>query len=559
MKLLCVNSGEHSCTTAYMVDGKIMYSLEEERFCRVKSSTDFTNETFRYPINSLMHLYNKFGVAPRDVDYLIMTCPYKGLDAFLNWFGAMSGQNKDNPLNISDFPIDKILNIDHHFAHCNLAYYTSGFNEDEQVFVVSIDAAGGDYSAKYYIGYQNQLTFIDGIDSTRKSFGHFYAALTELLGFRRLKDEGKVVGLAGQSTTIDNKLYDVWSKILELEPNRIITKPDNHSKKLDYGGVYEEVYSAFMSVVGSNFWKSSNFLKVVANTGQQIFEHGILNVLNRLHERYPNVKRLALSGGCFANVKLNMKINELDWVDEVYITPPMGDEGLSWGSCIAAQQQIVGDVKVRKLNNSFLGVGYSREEIESVANEYNATKVSHGADIIEVASTMLVDEQICAIYQGRSEHGPRALGNRSILADPRGGVTYEKLNGILKRNDFMPFAPVVLDKYANDVFDVKKSRYTAEFMTMCYNTREEWIDKIPLVVHPVDKTARIQIVTETSNPMLYKLLLSFYDKTNIPLLLNTSFNVHNEPIVNSPVDAFKHLEKNTIDYLITEHDIYCIK
>ena len=557
MKLLCINSGEHSCTLAYMVDGKLQYALEEERFARVKASTDFTHECFRHPVSGLEFIHEKSGVLPRDVDHLIMTCPYKGLSGFRAWFHEITNWDATHKFSIDDFPDDKIVNIDHHFAHCNLAYFTSGFPQDEQVLVMSMDAAGGDYSAKYYIGYQNHLSFIDGIDMYRKSFGHFYAALTELLGFARLKDEGKVVGLAGRTSDIHSMLYEQWAKILELDPHRPVTKFDSHSHRMTYGGLYEEFFSAFYSVWGSSFWKSPQKMQLVASTGQRVFEDGVLRLIDKLHTRYPNIKRLALSGGCFANVKLNQRVNELDWVEEVYITPPMGDEGLSWGSCIATQQKLVGDVQVQRLNDVFLGASYD-DEIESVATEYtDVVDISLNNDVPLLAARLLKDGYVCAIYQGRSEHGPRALGNRSILVDPRGhNVTYEKLNGILKRNDFMPFAPAVLSEYADVVFDVKKSKYTAEFMTMCYDTKPKWVTKIPLVVHPVDKTARIQIVTASSNLLLYKIMREFHHITDVPVLLNTSFNVHNEPIVNSPHDAFTHLQDETIQFLITPNHIY---
>ena len=150
----------------------------------------------------------------------------------------------------------------------------------------------------------------------------------------------------------------------------------------------------------------------------------------------------------------------------------------------------------------------------------------------------LRDGKVIGWFQGKSEHGPRALCNRSIIADPSVPGTYKKVNDRLQRNDNMPFAPVVIDKFADKVFNVTKSKYTAEFMTMLYDTNPEWHDKIPAVVHPIDKTARIQIVTENSNSKFYKLINEFNKATNIPVLLNTSFNVHGEPIVLSSTRSF---------------------
>ena len=171
----------------------------------------------------------------------------------------------------------------------------------------------------------------------------------------------------------------------------------------------------------------------------------------------------------------------------------------------------------------------------------------------------LKEGKVVGWFQGRYEHGPRALCNRSIIADPSVPGTYKKVNDRLQRNDFMPFAPVVIDDYADQVFNVTKSKYTAEFMTMLYDTHPEWQDKIPAVVHPIDKTARIQIVTKNSNPKFYNLINKFNDITNIPVLLNTSFNVHGEPIVCHPKEAFVHLDNNIVDILVINNKIYSKK
>jgi carbamoyltransferase len=169
---------------------------------------------------------------------------------------------------------------------------------------------------------------------------------------------------------------------------------------------------------------------------------------------------------------------------------------------------------------------------------------------------LLADKKILGLYQGRSEHGPRALGNRSIICDPSHPETYDILNGKLERNDYMPFAPAVLDEDVDTIFHLNKSKYTAEFMTLLVDTKDEWKDKIPTVVHPKDKTARIQIVTESSNPLFYQILKKYKEFSGIGILVNTSFNVHNEPIVETPENAFNHLRNGIVDYLISPYGIY---
>jgi carbamoyltransferase len=175
---------------------------------------------------------------------------------------------------------------------------------------------------------------------------------------------------------------------------------------------------------------------------------------------------------------------------------------------------------------------------------------------LNVVVNLLLDKKIVGLYQGRSESGPRALGNRSIICDCTHPETYQILNGRLQRNDYMPFAPVVLDEDVDRIFHLNKSRYACEFMTILVDTKDEWRDKIPTVVHPVDKTARIQIVTDKSNPLLHAILKKYKEITGVGILVNTSFNVHNEPIVEFPHEAFNHLRNRVVDFLVTPYAMF---
>jgi carbamoyltransferase len=163
-----------------------------------------------------------------------------------------------------------------------------------------------------------------------------------------------------------------------------------------------------------------------------------------------------------------------------------------------------------------------------------------------------------ALYQGRSEHGPRALGNRSIICDATKEGTYAKLNGRLKRNDYMPFAPAVLEEDADEIFDLRKSSKCCEFMTMLVDTKPGWAERIPTVVHPVDKTARIQVVRESVNPLFYAILSEYKRLSGFGVLVNTSFNVHEEPIVERPEEAFAHLRGGIVEAVITSHGVFSL-
>jgi len=531
MKILGISGGMHSCGLAYLKDGKPEFAFEEERFNRIRTYKDFYDMHFRYPYESGQNVwYNK------DFDW-------NELDYITSHYSAKVTEEIWRGIGLGPFPKEKFIKTNHHRAHCSLAYYCSGFEED--TLVISMDAMGEKYSARYFIGSNGDLEDIGNIDTNHKSLGHYYAMLTEFLGFKRLKDEGKVVGTASHGTFFD-KFYNIFNKCIEIDG--INTDEDNG--KVVQGGIYKDFYSLWFDEFGSKFTHHAK--EDIAYNGQLVFEEKVLEIFNNLHKKYPKIKKLALAGGIFANVKLNKRINELEWVDEVFIAPPMGDEGIPLGSALSVHKLKNPDFKPFRLNDIFLGTSYIdiiHDKDKFNCRPYSSSQLSYD----------LKDGKIVGWFNGRYEHGPRALCNRSIIADPSVPGTYKKINDRLQRNDRMPFAPVVIDKYADNVFDIKKSKYTAEFMTMLYDTKKEWYDKIPAVVHPVDKTARIQIVTAKSNPKFYNLINHFYSVTEIPVLLNTSFNVHGEPIVCHPKEAFVHLDNEIVDILVINNKVYTKK
>jgi carbamoyltransferase len=533
MKILALSAGSHSCGISLIENGKIIFSLEEERHSRVKVHKDFYSDYFRYPKLSIIEAIKKFNLDPSSVDYITSYYPKHEVKIFWESMG------------LGLFPEQKYIFIDHHDSHAGTAYYMSGFDED--TLVVTMDASGGQYSAKYFIGSNGNLEYIDGLDLTRKSFGHYYAMLTEFLGFRRLKDEGKVVGMAahGRHDTIS---YQAFNECIKIEG--IHTDKDQSDVLL--GQVYADFYTNYYKKLGSKVFFGTK--ADLAYTGQLVFEEKILQVFNNLHNMYPNVKKVAVAGGVFANVKLNKRINELYWVDEMFVAPPMGDEGCPLGCALMVHKMFTPDFKPFKLDNMFMGTSYTDAEVGE--DYWDQNKFSREIFTPELAAKYLAEGKIMGMFNGRYEHGPRALGNRSIIGEVTNPDTYDKINNKLQRNDFMPFAPAVMEEHADTIFNVTKSRYTAEFMTMLYDTRPEWVDRIPTVVHPKDKTARIQIVTKTSNPTFYRVLDEYNKLTGVPVLLNTSFNVHEEPIVCHPSEAFNHLENDIVDLLIINNFIY---
>lgn len=549
MKILSFIYGEHSCGVTLFENNRPVYCYEEERFLRIKTSTDFDSLTFRYPVYCLCELKYKNNLDFDSVDYFL----FPNIESSFDYAKEFIDNFLSKYINFDKLK-HKIIFYDHHDAHCALAYYTSGF-KDDKCLVMSLDGLGDGYSAKYFTAENNVMKYVDGIDSQHVSLGMFYCLLTEFLGFKRLKDEGKIVGMASHGS-FDKPIADIFNKVIGPIDG---LKPKKMDENNGYSSMFQEFYNLFFKNIGDRYYKNQINLCKFAYTGQLIFEEKIIEILNNFHKMYPDHKKICLSGGVFANVKLNKKINELDWVDEVYITPPMGDEGLPFGACLLKNAKL-GTQDVFKLNDAYFGSCYSSQEIESSVESF----IKKGVQIISEPlnefkiANLLNDGNIIGLFQGRMEHGPRALGNRTILADASKKDTYKKLNNRLHRNDFMPFAPVVLEKFANSVFKIDKSKYAAEFMTMLYDTRVEWQDRIPAAVHPVDKTARIQLVYEEKNILLYNILTAFYNLTGIPLLINTSFNIHEEPIVCWPENALNHLKNGIVDYLIIENRLYYI-
>ena len=539
MKVLGITGGIHSCGLALVEDGKPIFAFEEERFTRIKSYKDFQRNYHRYPLESLHNALKKYPKEMEGIDYLAGFLPKERfVDPMVKAIG------------LTEYTDAPYIEVSHHEGHCNLAYYLSNFQED--TLVVSIDASGNYHSAKYYLGSNGNLTYIDGIDIYQKSLGHYYSMLTEFLGFKRLKDEGKVVGMASHGN-FNQELYDVFNNSITID--QLQTDPDYaNGEGVPMGKLYEDFYSNFYKKFGSIYKKETHHLQDIAYNGQLVFEEKVLSIINRLHTLYPYVKHIALAGGIFANIKLNRRINELDWVNEVFVAPPMGDEGLPLGCALTVYKKFNPDFKPIRLDNVFLGTEYSDGEFQYDASKFNKRPYNEK----ELAYD-LKEGNIVGWFQGRYEHGPRALCNRSIIADPSVPGTYKKINDRLQRNDFMPFAPVVMEERASEVFNITKSPYTSEFMTMLYDTNPEWKDKIPAVVHPVDNTARIQIVTKNNNPKFHNLISEFNNLTSIPVLLNTSFNVHGEPIVCHPKEAFVHLENGIVDKLVINNNIYTKK
>jgi len=430
----------------------------------------------------------------------------------------------------------------HHEAH---ALPTLFYSPWDDALIVSADG-GGDtvhYSHRHFADGK-LTTLYGGEDMTltspeEDSLGKMYGWATKSLGFRRVRHEGKVTGLAAMGDPVRADELTTHYRVDDL--GRV------HS---DLGGD-RKIY-AFMRALKRGLSRED-----YAATVQKVLEDVMLRSIRHLLARNP-ARHLGLSGGVFANVKLNRLLAEELDLNEVFIFPAMGDDGLPVGGALAWLLQRDGLrhwlEERRDLGDLYLG----RDFASTVDGEISRTAGVRRLDEppVEGAARRLKDGELGAIYTHRMEFGPRALGARTILANPARRETHDLLNERLARSEFMPFAPVIQREKATQVFDVTEvNRRACRYMTIACDVRPEWRGRIPAVVH-VDHSARPQIIDRDDNPLYHDILGAFERETGLPVLVNTSFNVHEEPIVNAPAECIKALRDGRIDFVVTDRGIY---
>lgn len=531
--------GAHGHSTTLIVDGEIKYAIEDERITRRKAGFSW----WEPPIHSLRQIESSSGITLEEADVIAISDPTL-LTVVL--FNDLDSKEPNSDLVLLRQRLiklkDKIQWVGHHEAHAFSTYYTSGFND--KTLVLTSD--GGCYEKEYgtiSLAENGEMSKVYSIPIREQgSIANLWFYACQFYGWRGTKDEGKIMGMAGHGK-YNEYLYNSFKSCLSYQGNLKFNNPEN-------GAITEFVYTRLQE----EGWFDTQESKLdFAYNLQKYTEDIFMEYLSDVSKTYPNYRNLALSGGVFANVKLNQIINESGLYDQVFVCPAMGDSGLSLGAAIKGSIS-VGDWKgVKKLNNVFLGIEYSQEEIDIVASGLDVT--STPLDYAEVGR-LIHEGNIIALFNGKFEFGPRALGARSVMVRPTDAETHEILNTRLERHEVMPFAPFVMSEYANIVFDVPQSHHSAEFMTMCYTVREEWADKIPAVVHRVDNTGRPQIVYKQNNPVFWNILNEYHKLSGIPVMLNTSFNGHGEPIINAPDQALSHLMRGTIDYLVAGDKIY---
>jgi len=570
--LNCYHADSSACL---LKDGKVLIALEEERINRIKHWAGF-------PTLSIKKCLEFEGISIDNVDYVALNqSPAANILTkikyiFLNkpnlnfYFEKLNNKiRRQNILKLIEFKIGKLkqncklINVEHHLAHLASSYYDSPYDKSVNL---SIDGFGDFVSTSWGTINKNKVT-IDSKIFFPHSLGIFYEAFTQFLGFHNYGDEYKLMGLSalGKDSEINK-----FKKIITLKNNgefQLNLKYFNHhKKKLSYSWdnvcpvtnnlLNEKINSIFGSPRRSDEALTDHHKNIAASV-QRIYENALFNILNFIYKKY-KINNLTLSGGCAQNSLANGKILNNTNFTSLFIPSNAGDGGGSIGAAYIAWERI-SKLKPARSMSAYLGINYTNAYIGTVIeqsdiklnkNDFTISLAENEDKLCSDIAKETSEQKVIGWFQGKMEWGPRALGNRSIISDPRNKDIKNILNIKIKRREsFRPFAPSILLEEANSWFE----NFSEEdyFMTRVLKFREDKKSIVPGVVH-LDGTGRLQTVKQEDNPRYYKLIKEFYKITGVPIILNTSFN-ENEPIVCKPEEALDCFLRTKMDILVMEN------
>jgi carbamoyltransferase len=551
----------HNCGAALVEDGKIVAAVEEERLSRNKIE-------FGFPYRSIEQVLRITHTSWKDLAAIAVAgirdpipfarwkpqsfkferkmgpywnlqyrtwrtiYPLRSIPGVAGWEQSLNRKIVLKKLKtMADFPSDRVFFVDHHRAHAASGYRTSGFKE---ALVFCLDGSGDGFSSTVFVGHGGELEFVAG-SSERASLGKLYGNVTLGLGFKKISDEGKVMGLAALGDP--GPFYPIIDRTLQIR----------NVDSLDLVATEDLLGNGFAKKIKHVFSESYSREDICAAVQRKLEE--TVRILVEHFVSKTGIRRVVLAGGVAANVRMNQMVRELPCVEESFVFPNMTDGGLSAGAALEICYQI-GKMQGEpfppyRLENLYLGPEYGTEDI-------SRTIKGHGLpalfieDIDSCIAELVCQGKTVARFRGRMEFGPRALGNRSILAlatDPR---LEESLNRRLRRDEFMPFAPSMLEDHAVRLYLARGRR--SPFMTETFDTAEGLEKALPSVVH-VDGTCRPQTVLERDGEGFGRLIKKVGEVTAYYVVLNTSFNMHGEPIVCSPEDAINTFSRGCADYL----------
>ena len=569
MIIIGINAYHADASAAIFVDGKMVAAIEEERFRRIKHWSGFPELAIKF---CLAEANIKF----EDVDFYAIGRDPKAkflkklLFLVSNGFGSFKTlkeriSNSRKALSVADELAkisglnanaftSKISQVEHHRSHIASAFFASPF---EEAACLSIDGSGDFSTTMTAVGNGNNIKIIDSVDFPH-SIGIFYTAFTQLLGFPHYGDEYKVMGMApyGEPKYLD-KLEDVIHltdqgffklnlKYFRSATEGIISYGNDNIPRVEFLCT-EEMIKEFGEARKKDE-PLTQYHKDLASSIQAMTEKVIFHILNHLQKK-TGLESVCIAGGVAQNSVANGKITRNTSFKNVYIPSAGHDAGISMGAALYVQHQIL-KMPRSTIKSAYTGSKFSNEEIKGYLEKSNIQyQELEDFPLFEKVTDCLINGGVVGWFSGRAEFGPRALGGRSIVADPRRIDAKEILNLKVKRREsFRPFAPSILSEYVEEYFELNEE---VPFMEKVFPIKKEMQSAIPAVTH-VDGTGRLQTVFKDISPRYYNLIDTFRRKTGIPILLNTSFN-ENEPIVNSPLEALDCYLRTNMDMLVMEN------
>ena len=573
MNILGINAYHGNASAAIVCDGRLIAAVEEERFNRVKYAAGFPAQAIRYCLKEA-------GLTLADIDHVaVPRNPYARMGTKLVYALRMPSFARERAKVLGKFRgIPEALaqafdadpkrltaqfhRVEHHQAHLASSFFVSPF---ERAALLSADGLGDFASTMWGTGAGNRM-HIDGAIAFPHSLGLFYSGVTQYLGFPKFGDEYKVMGLAAYGQP---EQLEVFRDIVRFDANsngngfrlgldyftHHRTGPEMSWAEADKTPTLSKMFSEEMPKRLGPVRTPEEPLEQrhhnLAASLQARLEEVYLGMLRKLAER-TGLKAVCLAGGVAFNCVANGKIFDATPFEQVYVHPAAGDAGLAVGAAFYVWHQKLGKPRSFVMDHAYWGPGYSRDEIRRAIDSNGIAEKGYciselpEKELMRNTAAMVADGKILGWFQGRSEWGPRALGNRSIVADPRRAEMTETLNRRIKHREiFRPFAPSILSEATAEYFE---KSHPSPFMTLAYSVRAEKRNEIPAPTH-VDGTGRLQTVTREANPRYHALISAFRDLTGVPVVLNTSFN-DNEPIVCRPEEALDCFLRTQMDALV---------
>jgi carbamoyltransferase len=583
MYILGISCYYHDAAAVLLKDGVLVAAAEEERFTRIKHD-------FAFPKTAIKFCLDQEGLKGEDLDYVVFfEKPFRKLDRILmmtlqtypqsykvfresmiSWLTDKLWVGTTLQMEIG-VPKERVLFSEHHLSHAASAYLCSPFDE---AAILTVDGVGEWVTGTYGVGRGNDIKLHKQMEFPH-SLGLLYSAFTAFLGFEVNEGEYKVMGMAPYG--VPRYVDKVWKMIQQNRDGSFALDMDyfcfHHSTDKTYGRKFEQLFGAprpskmlfftegtgfpqYFGTPPGNYQelsKQNQHYADIAASIQKVTEDLLVNMAKHLRQT-TGMKRLCMAGGVALNSVANTRILRESGFEELYVQPAAGDGGGALGAALWAYNTLLGKPRNFTMQHAYWGRENSDGEISDflVQNSIPHTRFDNEDTLLDHVVDNLTGGKVVGWSQGRFEWGPRALGNRSIIADPRNPNMKDIVNAKIKfREPYRPFAPSVLAECAEKYFELPNATHhcPARYMLYVVPVREKEQATLPAITH-VDGTGRLQTVFKEQSPRYYKLIERFGQATGVPVILNTSFNLKGEPIVNTPANAFNTFSKSEMDALV---------